>query len=76
VLTLAGHQHEQQPQSLRNANQAETDSYCLDRQYVIPQAEFGDHQNVKTPEPKSAIGQPLPKPPGIEWWLRHIMDRK
>jgi hypothetical protein len=23
--------HEQQPQGLRNANQAKTDSYCLDR---------------------------------------------
>src|SRR5262249_25381578 len=44
---------EQQPQALRKANQDKTDSYCLDRQYVLPQAEFTDHQNVKTPEPKS-----------------------
>src|SRR5262249_26047487 len=46
--------HEQQPQGLRNANQAKTDSYCLDRRYVIAQAAcdpFSD-QNVKTPEPK------------------------
>ena len=37
-------------------NQAETDSYCLDRRYVIPhQAAFNDpflDQNVKTPKPK------------------------
>jgi hypothetical protein len=53
VARLKGHQCEQQPQALRKANQDKTDSYCLDRQYVLPQAEFTDHQNVKTPEPKS-----------------------
>jgi hypothetical protein len=21
------------------------------------------------------VNQPLPKPPGPEWWLRHIMSR-
>src|SRR6516225_11331274 len=53
---LKGHQREQQPQGLRKANEGKTDSYCLDRRYVIPQAEFSDpfrDQNVKTPEPKS-----------------------
>ena len=47
---------EQQPQGLRKANQDKTDNYCLDRRYVIPQAEFSGpfrDQNVKTPEPKS-----------------------
>jgi hypothetical protein len=53
VALLKGHQREQQPQGLRKANQDKTDSYCLNRQYVIPQAELTDHQNVKTPEPKS-----------------------
>jgi hypothetical protein len=53
VARLKGHQCEQQPQALRKTNQDKTDSYCLDRQYVLPQAEFTDHQNVKTPEPKS-----------------------
>src|SRR6516162_2546297 len=53
VARLKGHQCEQQPQALRKANQDKTDSYCLDRQYVLPQAEFTDQQNVKTPEPKS-----------------------
>jgi hypothetical protein len=56
---LLAHQHEQQPQSLRNANQAETDSYCLDRRYVIPhQAAFNDpflDQNVKTPKPLETL---------------------
>ena len=53
MARLKGHQCEQQPQALRQANQDKTDGYCLDRQYVLPQAEFTDHQNVKTPEPKS-----------------------
>src|SRR5262249_27636189 len=56
MLVLKGHQREQQPQGLRKANQGKTDSYCLDRQYVIPQAKSSDpfrDQNVKTPEPKS-----------------------
>ena len=53
---LKGHQREQQPQGLRKANQGKTDSYCLDRRHVIPQAEFSGpfrDQNVKTPERKS-----------------------
>src|SRR5262249_3636939 len=51
-FTGSPHQHEQQPQGLRNAKQAKTDSYCLDRRYVIPQAQSSDpNQGVKTPQP-------------------------
>jgi hypothetical protein len=53
VTLLKGHQREQRPQGLHKTTEDKTDGYCFDRQYVIPQAEFTDHQNVKTPEPKS-----------------------
>src|SRR5437667_10009088 len=48
-----GKNQEQQLQGPRKANQDKTESYCLDRRQVIPQAEFRDpfpDQNVKTPE--------------------------
>src|SRR5215831_8436080 len=45
--------HEQELQDPRKANQDKTDSYCLDRRCVIPQAEFRGpfpDQIVMTPE--------------------------
>jgi GDP-mannose 4,6 dehydratase len=51
-----GKNQEQQLQGPRKANQDKTDSYGLDRRYVIPQAKFSDpfpDQNVKAPEPNN-----------------------
>jgi len=45
--------HEQELQDPRKANQDKTDSYCLDRRCVIPEAEFRGpfpDQIVMTPE--------------------------
>jgi hypothetical protein len=54
-MVAHGKNQEQQLQGPRKANQDKTDSYGLDRRYVIPQAKFSDpfpDQNVKAPEPK------------------------
>ena len=58
MALLKGHQCEQQPQALRKANQDKTDSYCLDRQYVLPQAEFTDHLFERNEE-RSSSSAPL-----------------
>ena len=58
-MVARGKNQEQQLQGPRKAYQDKTESYCLDRRQVIPQAEFSDpfpDQNVKTPEPKSDHG--------------------
>ena len=52
MARLKGHQCEQQPQALRKANQDKTDSYCLDRQYVLPHAGFTDHVST---EPSASL---------------------
>src|SRR5205823_13344103 len=55
-LIARGKNQEQQLQGPRKANQDKTESYCLDRRQVIPQAEFSDpfpDQNVKAPEPNN-----------------------
>ena len=56
VVSLSSKNHQQQLQGPRKTNQDKTNSYCLDRRYVIPHAEFSDlfrDQNVKTQEPKN-----------------------
>jgi hypothetical protein len=58
---VRGKNQEQQLQGPRKGNQDKTDSYGLDRRYVIPQAKFGDpfpDQNVKAPGPITIIATP------------------
>ena len=55
-MVAHGKNQEQQLQGPRKANQDKTDSYGLDRRYVIPQAKLSDpfpDQNVKAPEPNN-----------------------
>jgi hypothetical protein len=39
---MRGKNHGRQQQGPRKANQGKADSYCLDRQHVIPHAAFSD----------------------------------